>query len=220
METVKYNKITLNIPTSWSDITLERFVALKEHEKMNGKMDYIDYSLGYISIVTGISLEELDYLTPIEYNTLLNELLGITKSEIKPLDNPTYVIDGQTYMLDSDISKISLGQYSDLDDILKEGDLWDVAHKITASFYRKANAPKESGIKAKYNKLMKKSIPMDKYVIEDYDYTRLLETSEVFLYKLPMDVVYSIVVFFLTIVKTLQKIIKDSSLLAEENPGT
>jgi len=179
-------KDKFNIPSNWMDINLKTFLRMREHEAKANKEDEIEYTLEYLSIVTNIDIEILNELIPVKYNEILHELMNLTSSDVTTLEDVSLEIDGQKYHLDREFNKMSLGQFIDLDMIMKTGDVWDNAHKITASFIRKTKH-------TKIDKMLKR-----KPQIKAYSYDDLLEDSEVFLEKMPMPYLYTCVAFFFT----------------------
>ncbi len=213
MKPFKVNRNTYQVPTSWSDINLKKFIDIRKHESRVNELDPLDYSLEYISIVTDIPVAELEFLTPIQYDTILKELLAITKDDIKEISDPIITINGVTYVMDKNLSDIPLGQFIDLDLILKDKDLWEVSNKLTASFLRKAELPKSSKIK---NKIFNTKLKLSDYKISEYSYEEMNKASEIFLNELPMPYIYSCVIFFLIFAKSLHDNMKVSSPVLEE----
>ena len=197
------------IPESWSDINLRQFLSIRECESKATEMEPIDYTLLFLSVVTQIPVEELEFMTAKQYDDLLKDMLSVTKSEIKTVVIEPFKIGETTYIFDTDTSKISIGQFADMDMILKETDTWANAHKICATFMRKCD---NSNWDTLLNKLKKKP----EYKISEYDFNQMTEASELFMEFLPMPYVYTIVIFFLIFAKKLEEILLDSSQAQEE----
>lgn len=182
------NKI-YKIPTTWEDLTLKKFLQIRDHESLVNKMSLFEYNLEFLSIITEIEREDLLELSPDEINNLIKELLEVTTKGLELINEPIYTIDDITYVLDKNTIKMSIGQFIDLDRETKEGDVWDNAHKICASFMRPARI-------TNFNKMFKKHETCENYVIDKYDYDELVKNSQIFYQKMPMTYIYTCVTFF------------------------
>lgn len=198
MKTLNIKNKSYQIPQNWNDITLKKFLQLRDHEKMIDHMPLFDYNLDYLSIVTEIPNEELLDLTPNDIGNLIKELIEVTRKDVSIIEEPIISIDGTIYVMDKNLDKLQLGQFVDLDYITKEGDVWDNAHKICASFMRPAKI-------SRFDKLFKKNIKCESYKVDEYDYKALVRDSEIFYEKMPMTYIYTCVTFFFTFRQNLTR---------------
>lgn len=179
------------IPTTWDDLCLKKFLQIREHEKLQDKMPLLDYNLEFISIITEIPTEDLMTLSTDDITYLIKDIIDVTNKVLELVDEPICTIDGITYVMDRKTDEMKLGQFIDLDLINREGDVWDNAHKICASFMRPAKNTKIGFIKnPKPN--------CNDYIIDKYDYDELLKNAEIFYNKMPMTYIYTCITFFFT----------------------
>lgn len=208
-------KTEYNVPTSWMDINLKKFLEIRDHEAKVNEMNLLDYNMEFLSIVTEIDREELDSLTPDEYEGILKELLAVTKDDILPIEHPIFEICGDMYVMDSDFKNMPIAQFIDLDHITSES-VWDNAHKLTASFIRRADISNFDRLILNGKKKLGKQIKCSDYKVQKYSYDKLLKTADLFYTELPMPYIYTCIIFFLTFEQILQKNMKDSSQIMEE----
>lgn len=194
---IKIENKEYNIPTTYSDLTLKKFLQLRDHEKEMENIPLFEYNLEYLSIVTEITHEDLLKLTPTEITNLIKELITVTQSELELVDNLVIKIDDLTYAFDSQMQEMKIGQFIDLDMLNQEGDVWDNAHRICASFLRPIKISKVSKIKLAIKKLLGKKVTHTDYNVESYNYENLLKRAEIFYQQLPMTYIYTIITFFL-----------------------
>ena len=204
MKTIKIRENKHQLPDSWQDLTLRQFLQIRELEKHINEMEQLDYSLNFIHVVTNIPLDELENMTAVQYNEVLNDMLALTKSEIIPVDLTTYKIGETTFVFDSDANKMELGMFNDLDKLMKEKDTWANAHKIAATFMRPSINNNWDTFKNSFKK--KKN-----FNISTYDFNQMNDTAEIFMDHLPMTHIYTIIVFFLIFVQKLEQFMRDYS---------
>lgn len=198
MKTLTINNIHYNLPENWYDITLKTFLKVRELEDHVGDMDQLDYNIEFCSILTGIPKDDLLSLNTFKIAEIIKSLSELTTSEIEVLDEPKWTYEDTTYIMDKHTNQMCLGQFIDLDTINKTGDVWSNGHKIAASFMRPA--------KIKKKKMFNKNT---QYKIKEYNYDDLVINSELFLEKLPMPYIYTMVVFFCLFKNNLEKLTKD-----------
>ena len=210
MRKLKLNKKVYKIPTSWNDIYLDKFLELRDLSMMKDKLSEIDYNLKYTSVFTDISVDEL-YSLPIDnLKELMGEAFNIMNSQIPILTDLSIKLDGVNYDLDSNTKNLTYGQFVDLELLLKDGnDVWEVAHKVTATFLRKSNTNRYKKLMCKIRHKINKD--MDDGSIVKYDYHNMERASEVFYEQLPMPYIYTVIDFFLTYANQLLASTVDSS---------
>jgi len=96
----------------------------------------------------------------------------------------TFEIDGVTYGLENDWSKLTWGQWVDLEVYSQPDTITENIHKILAILYRPIIIEKGT-----------------KYTLEKFDYAKLEERQQLFQEKLPIHIWFGIGVFFLGILR-------------------
>ena len=113
---------------NWDNITLEQFIEVQTLEKDN------DYSFNLISIVYDISIEEIEDLSIEEFNELLNNLSFFKKLPTKP-KSIIKIDDVELHLID-DITKYTLGEWIDIENLLQE-DIVGNLPKLCSILYRR-----------------------------------------------------------------------------------
>lgn len=210
MKTYKIGQTEYTIPTTWYDINYKKFLDMKDLESRADKYDDLDFNIEYISLVTDIPDDILLSMELNELQKLLIDIYTFSRTELPILNDIIYEIDGVTYVQDTDLTKCSFGQFIDLESFMKDGSIWDNAHKVTASFLRRSVNTRREDMYIKGRKALKKTVLPSDYKIAKYDYNQLLIDAEIFLKKLPVPYIYGIIVFFLIFANKSQKNIVDS----------
>jgi hypothetical protein len=202
------------IPVTWDDINLKKFKQIIELEKRFSEMEPTDFTIKFLSLITGMDEDVLLDMDVKEIKLLSERLTTLVKSEIPVTDERFIEIDGVLYFLDLESTAMSFGQFVDLDFFSKEGViLWDYAHKVCASFLRPVKKYNRWILKGK--RILGVEPKLKDYAVEKYDSKKIELNSEIFLDKLPMTFVYTCTCFFLTLKHEYQKHILDSSLNKE-----
>ncbi len=160
-------KLSLNVPTELNELTLGQYQKFIKVQKDNG--DGIFVAQKMIEIFCGIDLKDTFKVKINDINeivTILNDLL-----EIKPELINRFKLNDTEYGFIPVLEDISLGEYIDIETYMQS---WDDMHKAMSVLYRP--------IKQKHK---------DKYNIIEYE---ALETDV--MKDMPLDVVFSSVVFF------------------------
>ena len=109
MKTITYNKHKYSFPESWNEVYLSQFQQIDEIKVEND----LDSELALISVLSGISHEDLLDLPIVEYRKLL-ELCGFrdnTNDNDKPTDR--FIIDDTEYGYRNVISKMTTSEFVD-----------------------------------------------------------------------------------------------------------
>jgi len=160
-------KLSLNVPTQLNELTLGQYQKFIKVQKDNG--DGIFVAQKMIEIFCGIDLKDTFKVKINDINeivTIINDLL-----EIKPELINRFKLNDTEYGFIPVLEDISLGEYIDIETYMQS---WDDMHKAMSVLYRP--------IKQKHK---------DKYNIIEYE---ALETDV--MKDMPLDVVFSSVVFF------------------------
>jgi len=189
-------KITLTIPTSLSEITLEqnqRFSKLVEDK--DPKKDVKLINDASIHCFCNLPLQAIGGLKVKDYNFAISQIKKVL--EEKPDLQRTIKLDGVTYGFIPNLDKMTLGCYEDVNENFEEVRLW---HRAMAGLYRKVTVKKG-----------------DLYRIEDYEGAdKYCEQMK----QLPMSVVVGCDVFFYNLRNDLLKTLKyylKKSLSKKEN---
>jgi hypothetical protein len=160
-------KLSINVPTELNELTLGQYQKFIKVQKDNGDGTFVAQKM--IEIFCGIDLKDTFKIKITDMNEIikiLNDLL-----EIKPELINRFTLNNQEYGFIPILEDISLGEYIDIENFMQN---WDEMHKAMCVLYRP--------IKQKYK---------DKYDIVEYD---AKETD--IMKDMPLDVVFSAVVFF------------------------
>ena len=185
--------IELTVPTKWSAVTLEKYLALQRDVKVYGEEQE-----GYIACLMhhlcGLSPEYIHQIDTETFTSIKNDLIGFMGTTELPLQR-VIDINGVKYGFEPNLSKMAYGAYLDITkyDTFTIDDNWA---KIMAILYRP--------ISGKVGEL---------YNIKAYTG---MESEEPFL-KLGMDIHFGALFFFVHLLKVLPnsilKSLKDSENL-------
>ena len=159
-------KLTLNIPTTLKEITLEQYQQwLKVAE---GKEMSLFLQQKMIEIFCNTSLKSV-------LDIRANDVDEITNSIGSLFDNKTtfvnrFELNNKEFGFIYDLDKISLGEFVDLDKLTE----WDLMHKAMAVLYRPITFKKGN-----------------KYLIEDYESSTKYDMK-----NMRLDIVFGALVFF------------------------
>ena len=187
--------LTINVPTSWKDVTLKSYLNLQKD--MKNYEDDIDAHFGLtLYHLCGMEWDEQSGLTLESLNLLKSKLNGFENPNELPLQR-FITIDGVEYGFEPNLSKMAYGAYVDISqyDKLEVDTNWA---KIMAILYRPVTM-KKSGL----------------YTIEPYTGN---EESERWL-SVSMDVHFSTLFFFINLWRELLQGILNSSKVMELNPN-
>jgi hypothetical protein len=179
--------IELTVPTQWSAVTLEKYLALQRDIKVYGEEQE-----GYIACLMhhlcGLSVEYLHQIDTETFVAIKNDLVGFMGKTDLPLQR-VIEVDGKRYGFEPNLSKMSYGAYLDITkyDTFTIDENWA---KIMAILYR----PISNKIGESYN-------------IKAYTGN---EDYEPFL-KLGMDIHFGTLFFFVHLLKVLPNSILSSS---------
>lgn len=162
--------IELVIPTEMQDITLGKYLALRNFAKETD--NDIETSIKLISLMCDISVKDVRALKNTDFNFIIEKLTEALNSKVNYVKPPNFKIGDIEYGFIPNLDEITFGEYIDIDTFIKdENDL----HKVMTVLYRPVIA---------------QSFGM--YRIAEYsgeeDYDIMLDA--------PMDAVNSAMVFF------------------------
>jgi hypothetical protein len=178
--------IELTVPTKWSAVTLEKYLALQRDIKVYGE-EQEGYVACLMHHLVGLSPQYINQLDTETFVSIKNDLVGFMATTELPLQR-IIEVDGKKYGFEPNLSKMAYGAYLDITkwDTFTIDDNWA---KIMAILYRP--------IKGKVGEL---------YTIEAYTGK---ESEEPFL-KLGMDIHFGALFFFVHLSKVLPSFILKS----------
>lgn len=171
--------LSITIPTSLSEITLEQYQKYLSIAKDNKDTTFLNHKM--IEIFCGVSLMEVSLMKMKDISDILARLEETFKTNNDKLIR-TFKHNGVEYGFIPNLDEITLGEYTDLDNYISD---WDNMHKAMAVLYR----------------------PITKKVLNNYlikEYNGSHEYSEL-MKSMPLDVVLSATVFFFNLLAELLK---------------
>ena len=171
--------LSITIPTSLNEITLEQYQKFLSIAKDNKDTTFLNHKM--IEIFCGVSLLEVSLMKMKDISDILARLEETFKANNDKLIR-TFKYNGVEYGFIPNLDEITLGEYTDLDTYISD---WDNMHKAMAVLYR----------------------PITKKVLNNYlikEYNGSHEYSEL-MKSMPLDVVLSATVFFFNLLAELLK---------------
>lgn len=108
----------INMVDSWEDMSINQFITLNQTLQADIPETY--KTVNVVSILTGISVEEIEKM-PITVFTALKNRLDFLNTDIpKVKHEDKYNLNGRIYVLNADISSITTAQYIDYQTYIKE----------------------------------------------------------------------------------------------------
>lgn len=119
LKVIDENKTNIiNMVDSWEDMSINQFITLNQTIQADIPETY--KTVNIISILTGLSVEEVEKM-PITLFAKLKNQLGFLNTEIpKVKHEDKYNLNGRIYTLNADISSITTAQYIDYQTYIKE----------------------------------------------------------------------------------------------------
>ncbi len=169
-------KVSINIPTSLNDITLNQYqqwLKIADKKEMD---NFLQQKL--IEIFCNIPLKTVTAIKATDADAIVNDILKLFKEESPFKDR--FTLNGVEYGFIPDLNNMTLGEYVDLDNLLSE---WQQMHIAMNVLFRPITYKKKN-----------------KYLIEEYE---AKENANMKL--MPLDIVFGAMTFFLTLNKELRK---------------
>ena len=117
MKTITIENENYHIPENWSDVNLDLLMKISDLEKLNFDSHY-ERSLFVVSVMTGMTKDQLEELPLIDFNFLVNEFSWITNMPDSKLDSEIN-IDGVVYV-PVKLEKITTGEMISLEVLQKD----------------------------------------------------------------------------------------------------
>tara|TARA_R110000751_G_scaffold20651_1_gene60228 strand:- start:385 stop:984 length:600 start_codon:yes stop_codon:yes gene_type:complete len=186
----KENKVkTFSLINSWEDVTLESYIKLIDFET-GTKTENATQTIAELTDIPKTLIKELALSDVVSIMSKISQLQADSDTKLKRLIE----INGVEYGFHPDLDKISLGEYADLEQFIKNG-IYKNLPEFMAVLYRP--------VKLKKN---------DIYIIDAYDGDIRLRAEE--MKQMSAVQVQSALVFFYHFVKVLSEILQ--SFLTEK----
>ena len=171
---------TITTPDSWSEVNISQFQELSVTEDIFEK----------IAILTDEDPEELKLMDVASFGRLTAALSWVHILPNEDARKDVIVIDGIEYGFIDKLSSLSLGEWIDIENYLK--DPIKNLHKLMAMFYRPLLTTLKDGTR----------------ITEDYDVTQASNNANTFLTKMNVSDCYGSLVFFSLIANDCLKTIQ------------
>lgn len=206
MKILKIKDTEVSIPTSWMDINLKMYLQIQELDTRKEDLGKLEFSMYLISTITGLEREFIQELSIEDFTKLSHELEEFKKTDVESINQDfVWENDGKFYAIDKNVSKWSFGQFIDMEQLLKEGDVYKNGNKISAFLLREST--NHNGLWFRIKKSFKKgygtSIKSSELKLKAYDFEESNKKFDLFLNKLPVPVILSCIGFFLSLEEKL-----------------
>jgi hypothetical protein len=173
------------LPDNWDEVTIGDFIKLFSFEREG--LNSVELSVKIINVLTDID-EDLIMMMNVSDFERLAEVFSFTAKDLKPTNVSSIELEGETYYLKNDFSKLTMGEIISIETLLQsaDGNLFKVMDKLLCIFLRKK---KENG-------------KLEAFKGEFMDRTELFRNA-------PITKVYNVFSFFLTGGTTLEDNTKD-----------
>ena len=171
---------TITTPDSWSEVNISQFQELSVTDDIFEK----------IAILTDEDPEELKLMDVASFGRLTAALSWVHILPNEDARKDVIVIDGIEYGFIDKLSSLSLGEWIDIENYLK--DPIKNLHKLMAMFYRPLLTTLKDGTR----------------ITEDYDITQASNNANTFLTKMNVSDCYGSLVFFSLIANDCLKTIQ------------
>ena len=168
-------KVSISIPTSLNDITLNQYQQWLKIADKKEIDNFLQQKL--IEIFCNIPLKTVTAIKATDADAIVNDILKLFKEESPFKDR--FTLSGVEYGFIPDLNNMSLGEYVDLDNLLTE---WKQMHIAMNVLFRPITYKKKN-----------------KYLIEEYEAKENANMKQ-----MPLDIVFGAMTFFLTLNKELR----------------
>ena len=169
-------KVSINIPTSLNDITLNQYQQWLKIADKKEIDNFLQQKL--IEIFCNIPLKTVTAIKATDADVIVNDILKLFKEESPFKDR--FTLNGVEYGFIPDLNNMTLGEYVDLDNLLSE---WEQMHIAMNVLFRPITFKKKN-----------------KYLIQEYEAKENANMKE-----MPLNVVFGAMTFFLTLNEELRK---------------
>jgi len=213
MINLEYKGETYELPTKFSEITLNKYmkiVALDVKDKPISKL------VDILSILTGLSIDEIKDISVDQVGAITNHLQFLFKSETKVLIDQVK-INGKWYGFNKNLHKIKFGEYIDLEEFSKKEQLSKNLHILMAMLYRPLKQRKKSSTLHNFikNYIYDREKLVKEYEIEKYDENNIMIRADIFKKYMTVDVILGAMFFFIILKRIYINNLKQSSTKKE-----
>lgn len=205
---VKIQEKIFYMPENWDEITFRKFQSIQEIELPKEEENYLEYKIDVLAELLGCYIEDLNEVKLSSLGELWSKCEWILNTKpVAELPNLIKLSDGKDYYFDSNLENSSIGQWIDLENLMKDN-FWQNAHKIASIFIRPVK-------KVKYNfnrwkGWKKENYPIKAVDVEDYNPDVADKTADLLL-DAPVTIIYTLSVFFWSFsIELLNTILKNS----------
>ena len=184
--------MTISLPESIADITLEQSVQL---DKLNAKRDTLDdmsFIKRFLVIFTGMKYRDIGSINVDDFNMMFAQVTKALETESPFQDR--FTLDGIEYGFVPNLDEITIGEYIDLSNY---GNSLDTMNKVMAVLFRPVISTDSFG----------------NYEIASYDGTK---NRANIMKQAPMNIVSGMLVFFCSLSRELRNHILKSTEEVEE----
>jgi len=174
-------KITFTLPTTWEDITLEKYINLRP--VLQTEQQPIERIINILCVLTGEKKETIRDISLEQYNDLIKKMQFLETELPKTLKSKRFKVGGKWYEFQMDAKKLLFGEYISAMELLQDASknedvIFNNLHKILTTICRP--------VERKY--LRWRNVEINGEVIR--------ETSENFYKNMSITKAYPIGVFF------------------------
>jgi hypothetical protein len=166
-------ELELNIPASWSEVSIARF---QEFQSLDKEGTDVKATIERIAVLTDSDSADIGKLAFKQFEAVV-EMLRFCEHEPGQEFRRLIDLDGTVYGL-IDLEKITVGEYADLETFVKDGAMANL-HRILAMVYRPLTTE-----------------PVEGYKTEEYNTDTVEERAELFRDKLTVEDAYGAALFF------------------------
>lgn len=131
---------TIEVPTTWSEITLAMYQDYMLFVKNISTLTDVEIKVRTVSIFTGQGIDELMEMSYTGLNMIYNALMKLIDNSQDVRLRPIVLIDGVKYGFHPTLSEMKMGEFGDLETLLEQPDgrldFWANAHQILSILYR------------------------------------------------------------------------------------
>lgn len=198
----------MNLPKDIGELTVKQFQELTII--YNSDKDLLDKGVEAISLLTGMSVNEVEQIDYKVIGKAFNHLNALMQSKPKEVVKKWIVLNGTVYKAVTNMDKISTGQYLDLKNLSKDDKWIENMHLLLGCLYLPVNW---YGRVKKYNGEKLPQISKDMLTAKLKDVYGLLFFYSAVLEKLSPIIQMSLEEALQTIQETVTEIHKDSQAL-------
>ena len=128
-------KVSIEIPTTWNDISIKMYNKFERLKKRRSKLEEDEFNIQVICIICDIERKMLERMEVKDINKIAKELRFLMSSQPNTDDLQKKVDwNGKKYGFIPNLSEITMGEYIDIEEYCKEAH--KNIHKIMSILYR------------------------------------------------------------------------------------